>query len=106
MIRTKKVFLFFIIMLWLKACGGASEVGKVLRNEKTRTTDEFLVKKREPLMLPPDFNTLPKPDSINKEKNVANEKDIGQILKMPKESTSANSSASSVEQSIINQIGK
>ena len=31
---------------------------KILTNQKIRTTDEFFVKK-EPLELPPEFNTFP-----------------------------------------------
>ena len=58
------------------------DAGKVLRNEKTKTTDEFLVKKREPLVLPPDYNEIPKPGSI--EEKQKNEKDkIKEILKVP-----------------------
>ena len=30
----------------LNGCSSFSEAGKVLRNEKVRTTDEFLIKKR------------------------------------------------------------
>ena len=33
--------LFFIV-----SCGGLKDAGKVLRNEKIQTTDEFLVEKR------------------------------------------------------------
>ena len=39
------------------------DASKVLRNEKIKTTDEFLVKKREPLVLPPDYRTIPEPGS-------------------------------------------
>ena len=42
----KNLTLMLIIILTLYSCGGFSEAGKVLRNEKVTTTDEFLVKKR------------------------------------------------------------
>ena len=45
MLKIYKTTLFFIIGMLLYSCGG-SEIGKVLRNEKTKTTDEFLVKKK------------------------------------------------------------
>ena len=61
----KNIYFLFFALFFLSSCGGLKDAGKVLRNEKTRTTDEFLVKKRDPLILPPDYNTLPKPDSIN-----------------------------------------
>ena len=39
---------------------------KVLRNEKIKTTDEFLVKKREPLVLPPDYRKYLNQESLKK----------------------------------------
>ena len=99
-----KLFLYILLFLFLNSCGGLSEAGKVLRNEKTRTTDEFLVKKREPLSQPPEFNKIPKPGSIQ-EKHKDNS-EIDKILKMPKGSTNQKSSSSSVEKSILNEIKK
>ena len=99
-----KLLIIFTMLIILNACGGLSDAGKVLRNEKIRTTDEFLVKKREPLSLPPDYDALPEPGSreISKE---ARDKNINEILKIP-EQTSSKKSSSSVEQSIINEIRK
>ena len=37
---------------------GLSDAERVLRNEKKNTTDEFLVKKKKPLTLPPEYDTL------------------------------------------------
>tara|TARA_B100000963_G_C22487036_1_gene607415 strand:- start:599 stop:871 length:273 start_codon:yes stop_codon:yes gene_type:complete len=88
----------------LNSCSGLSEAGKVLRNEKTRTTDEFLVKKREPLSQPPDIDKIPEPDSIIKRQTDDNS--INKILKIPKESVNQKKTHSSVEQSILNEIKK
>ena len=49
---------------------GFKEAGKVLRNEKIKTTDEFLVKKKEPLVLPPDYEKIPEPGSAKKKKKL------------------------------------
>ena len=43
----KKIIYIHILFLLLTACGGMKEAGKVLRNEKIKTTDEFLVKKKQ-----------------------------------------------------------
>ena len=43
--------LYLICVLMLPSCQSFDEASKVLKNEKVRTTDEFLVKKREPLIL-------------------------------------------------------
>ena len=81
-----------------------SDVGKTLRNEKITTTDEFLVKKRQPLSLPPDYENLPEPRSKDSNRENSNNK-INKILKIPKKQTTTKSS-SNVEQSIINKIRK
>jgi len=57
--KIKYLFVFFILM----SCGSMNEAGKALRNEKTRTTDEFLIEKRGPLSLPPKMGELPEPKS-------------------------------------------
>jgi len=99
----KKLFLNFIIFSLLYSCGG-SNIGKVLRNEKIKTTDEFLVQKRDPLTMPPGYETLPKPGEINVKKK--DNKSIKSILKAPKDENSSTSKISSVEKSIINEINK
>ena len=101
----KKLFLNFIIFSLLYSCGGNSNIGKVLRNEKITNTDEFLVKKRDPLTMPPDHATLPQPGKINTSKKENND-NIENILKIPKDQNSSTTSTSSVEQSIINEINK
>lgn len=103
MIKDKIIFCLFLIF-FLNSCGGLSDAGKVLRNEKTNTTDEFLVKKREPLSLPPDYKELPTPGSLKKNTE-DNKSEVSKILKIKEENNTLKKS-SSVEQSIINQIKK
>ena len=92
-------------MIILYSCSGLSDAGKVLRNEKTRTTDEFLVKKRDPLILPPDYKKLPEPDTLNKSQK-DNTNKIENILKIEKDKNTEKSKTSSIEQLIIEKIGK
>ena len=99
-----KFFLLFFIFITLVSCSGFSEAGKVLRNEKSKTTDEFLVKKREPLTLPPDYKKLPELRQNNSAKKETKDK-ISEILKIPENQNTKNKS-SSVEQLIINEIRK
>lgn len=80
-----RIKLIFLILL-LTSCGSLGEAGKALRNEKTRTTDEFLIEKRGPLSIPPKMGELPKPNSTKdvKEKNKStlestNEKEKSEI---------------------------
>ena len=60
---------FIILFIFLASCASLDEAGKALRNEKTRTTDEFLIEKRGPLSLPPKMNELPKPKTKNTKDN-------------------------------------
>ena len=71
----KNIYILIITIFLLSSCGGLKDAGKVLRNEKITTTDEFLVKKKRPLVLPPDYQKLPKPGEIkNKDGKFSNKK--------------------------------
>ena len=67
MFKTKNLVLLILILI-TTSCGTLSDVGKIMRNEKITSTDEFLVKKKEPLTLPPDFAEIPEPGSLEKKK--------------------------------------
>ena len=96
---------FFIIIFVLTSCSGIKEAGKILRNEKIRTTDEFLVKKRNPLVLPPNYEKMPTPgSSIEKKEN--QEEQIKKILKAPEVESTKKNTSSSVEETILNRIRK
>ena len=56
----KKISLLLTALI-LFSCASVEEAGKVLRNEKIKTNDEFLVKKKDPLILPPDHKKIPEP---------------------------------------------
>ena len=55
--KFKIVLVFFLLM----SCSSFDEAGKALRNEKLKSTDEFLIEKRGPLTIPPDMNELRDP---------------------------------------------
>ena len=103
--KIKTILLYFILITFLHSCGGGSDAAKILKNEKITNTDEFLVKKRDPLILPPEYNTLPEPNSDNKSKKTETNK-INKILKLPDQSTSTSTGSSSVEESIMKNIRK
>ena len=75
-----KKLIFLLILILFVGCNAFKDAGKVMRNEKTTTTDEFLVKKKEPLVLPPNYNELPEPNSLKKQEIGEDEK-IKKILK-------------------------
>ena len=101
----KIILINSILVSFLHSCGGTSDAVKVLKNEKITNTDEFLVKKRDPLILPPEFDTLPSPNSAENSKNNKDDK-INKILKFPEEQQSTIKGTSSVEESIMENIKK
>ena len=100
----RKINLLIILSFILASCGSLKEAGKMLRNEKIITTDEFLVEKKQPLVLPPNYEKIPEPGSI-KARQLNDEDKIKKLLKAPKEDVIKNKS-SSIEDSILNKIRK
>ena len=99
-----KNFFLFLIFFLFTACSSFENVGKVMRNEKIKTTDEFLVEKRKTLVLHPDFNKIPKPGALDNKKT--NNKSIKDILKGSAEENTKINKSSNLEKSILNNIRK
>jgi len=106
MIKSKNIYFLLTIIIFLHSCNTFSDASKILRNEKIKTTDEFLVKKRKPLVLPPDYNEIPTPNSIENKKKIDEEKTIEEILKVKKDKGNSNPTSSSIEESVLNKIRK
>tara|TARA_B100000963_G_C22394013_1_gene565795 strand:- start:418 stop:723 length:306 start_codon:yes stop_codon:yes gene_type:complete len=99
----KNFFIINLLFITLYSCGGFEDAGKVLRNEKTKNTDEFLVKKKDPLILPPDYDKIPTPDS--KIKNIDDKRKLKNILKAPREEIIKSTDKSkSLEKKILEKI--
>ena len=59
------ILIILFTIFFLSSCSSMNEAGKFLRNERINTTDEFLIKKRQPLTEPPDINKIPQPNNNN-----------------------------------------
>ena len=99
-----KIVLVFVFLIFLSSCGSVKD-GLTLK--KKSNADEFLVEKKNPLVLPPDFNKLPIPneqinDEIPDEFNEV-EKLISKNKNKVKKSEN-NSSSNKIEQNILNKI--
>ena len=71
-----KKFILLNFVLVLASCGtmqGAFE------NQKKNNTDEFLVEKKSPLVMPPDFNELPIPKETEIPKDI-NENEFKSLI--------------------------
>ena len=83
-----------------------NEASKFLRNERINTTDEFLVKKRQPLTEPPDINKIPQPNSLKENDQQSEENTVKDILIESKQNDESEKLNSSTEKSILNKIQK
>ena len=61
MFEQKIIFLLIAIFLVTSCADTWSSVKRGMTGQKAGSTDEFLVKKKDPLILPPDFEQLPTP---------------------------------------------
>ena len=96
--------LFFLFFLY--SCG----VGEALQGKKRSDQgDEFLIDKKNPLTMPPDFDKLPKPGeaSVKSTQDIEiDQSNLENLLKNSKieEDTSSSEQSSSIESSILKKI--
>ena len=66
-----KQFKFYILIVIAILFSSCSSLKEGFTNQKKNSSDEFLVEKKSPLVMPPDYNELPIPNekNINKESN-------------------------------------
>ena len=75
--KIKIVFLVLLFGLILNACGTVKEAFEAPRKN---SSDEFLIEKKSPLSMPPDFEKLPEPKS-KKESGKSEEKsDLQELI--------------------------
>ena len=101
----KKHILLILIFTYLQSCGSVTEGFKL---KKGNTGDEFLVEKKNPLVLPPNFNELPEPGKSRISETNNQDSFEGKILntnienKNQKENTTANSTEELILKNIKN----
>ena len=101
----KKNFIFIFIFIFLSNCQGLKNFKKAMTGQKVNTTDEFLIKKKDPLILPPQYDKLPLPKSSALQEKKENT--IKSILKTGKNSEiKKSSSTSSLEKKILEELRK
>ena len=100
----KKFNLIFILGIALIILSGCNTVKKGFQNPKKNSSDEFLVEKKSPLVMPPDFNELPIPNQ-NEDTNKKQKNNIKSLIKKDNnENTDQESSDSDLEGSILSKI--
>ena len=93
------------ILLILGALSGCQSVKDGLTGKKQTNADEFLVKKKNPLSLPPDFENLPEPTTSNKNDTEISLKEILTKNANTKSTVSVSeTSIGSLEKNILEKI--
>ena len=97
----KKIILILVITSFITSCRGTfSSIKRGLTGEKQNSTDEFLIQKKDPLILPPDFENLPTPD----EKAAAVEDVLSIERELENLIENDSSSSKSLEDSVLKKI--
>ena len=93
----KKIIYLFALVFFVASC---ADITRGLTGQKKVTTDEFLIKKKDPLILPPNYEELPTPyeRTAATEELSTFEKTLGISIE------DNSSSSSSVEDSILKKI--
>ena len=105
MLKKKTIFLILLFFIVTSCADSWSNVNRGLPGAKQKSTDEFLVQKKDPLILPPDFGSLPTPSE--REEAVEEMSSFEKTLKNAAETEITSSSVgSSAEDSILKQIRK
>ena len=94
-----KRIIYILLFVFLTSCANTFDsVKRGLTGAKKSSADEFLVKKKDPLILPPDYENLPSPD----ERNLVLEEDS--IFQDTLDSEEVSSTSTSIESSILKKI--
>ena len=102
--KKNNIYLILLIMLVTASC---QSLKNAVTGVKQENSDEFLVQKKNPLVLPPDFTDLPVPfDESPKVTEVQIEDDIEKLLGMENNTKNTNdtSGSSSIESFVLKKI--
>ncbi len=87
------LILLIVLVPLLTFCGGVRDAleGK----KRSEQSDEFLVKKKNPLQMPPDMNKLPAPGDDLEIKSQTNNDEVKDLLKIKENNNSEDTSSGS-----------
>ena len=99
--KISKLLILTIFIITLNSCGSLKE-GFV--SQKKNSTDEFLVKKKSPLVMPPEFDELPVPGNNNQEQKNDENSDIKSLITGSENETSKSQNNSNQDINFENSI--
>lgn len=98
----KKTIILLLLAFFVTSCETMSSVKRGLTGEKLKSSDEFFVRKKAPLSLPPKFDELPSPTGRGSGKIESS--NITDKLKEKIITEETASGSSSTEESILEKI--
>src|SRR5210317_2488576 len=107
----RKTKSFILILFASILLGNCSTLKEGFTNNKKNGTDEFLVEKKQPLVMPPDFEKLPLPDvaldtALKKEEKTSSLEKMLKGSNKTTETNENNSETNSIESKILKEIKK
>tara|TARA_B100001250_G_scaffold197335_1_gene169402 strand:- start:573 stop:890 length:318 start_codon:yes stop_codon:yes gene_type:complete len=104
MIKKVNIIIVIFLTIFLYSCQGAKEAFQ--SKKRSDQSDEFLVKKKNPLTMPPDFDKLPIPGDIEFVQDEAeSSSEIKDLLNINQNDNESNSDQpTSIEDSILRKI--
>ena len=101
----KQKFNLIFLFLFVLFISGCADIKAGLTGQRSKSADEFLVKKKDPLVMPPRWEELPNPDD-----DMSIEQDSEEIFEISINTNELNTSSenigdvSDIESSILNHI--
>ena len=104
----KILLIFLLIFISFNSCGAIKEGFSL---QKKDNTDEFLVEKKNPLKLPPDFDDLPEPKSTISLEDEQKDSEIKGLITKSEDSNQVkpdnnNSVSKTLEETLLDKIKK
>ena len=104
----KKSFVIIFLLMSFLLSISCQNVKDALSGAKSNKSDEFLVKKKNPLVMPPNYDDLPKPGETELSLDDQDyQGDVKKLLKvLENEEKKSSSTNSSIEEFVIRNINK
>ena len=103
----KKIFKLTTIIISILALNSCGTIKEGFSSQKKNSIDEFLVEKKSPLVMPPDFNELPLPQETNQATENEENSDIKSLVTNKKDTDLDNQNTNqnkNFENSILEKI--
>ena len=100
--------LFILLCLFFFGFSSCTSIKNALTGKRTENSDEFLIKKKNPLILPPDYEDLPEPKDESSEDLAEDETDVEELIGIYNDDQDSIDSKSyeSIEQFVLDNINE